>query len=236
VNPARSEKTRRMRAWLASFAAASGLTLAILLLLVFAHREPSSPLPAIDNTGIRVETIEIPEKSGSSALNAATPNLASLLPVSSPIPVSPLAVDAPAIDVSVDLSQMLNWRYSYADMGSSGAQAGSFGISNYADVDHGVENLVIPPKLFPDALIDAGITEGRVVVKLLIDEKGHAEVKYVLSSTHPSLVPIIVEAMNRSIYSIPIRDGRPTKSIINRTVVFSADPDHVAKRQALANP
>lgn len=225
-----------MRAWLASFAAASGLTLAILLLLVFAHREQAPPLPSIDNKGIRLETIETPESSDSSATRSSTPNLASILPVAPPSPVAPLAVEVPSIDVSLDLSRMLEWRYSYANMGSSGLQSGSFGISNYADVDHGVENLVIPPRLFPDALIDAGITEGRVVVRLLIDEKGHAEVKYVLSSSHPSLVPIIVGAMNRAIYSIPIRDGRPTKSIINRTVIFSADPNHVARRRAQANP
>lgn len=225
-----------MRAWLASFAAASVLTLAILLILVFAHREPLLPLPSIDNAGIRVETIETPEKPSSAASSAVTPNLALFLPVSPPVPVSPLAVEVPAVDVSVDLSRMLEWRYGYADMGNSGAQVGSFGISSYADVDHGVQNLVIPPRFFPDALIDVGITEGRVVVRLLIDEKGHAKVQYVLSSSHPSLVPIIVEAMNRAIYSIPIRDGRPTKSIINRTVIFQADPAHVARRQAMANP
>jgi len=222
--------------WFSSFAAACCLTLAILLLLAFVHRGKSPPLSASDITSIRLEMINTPEESSASAAGSASSRSASLPPASPPSSVSPLAVEAPSVDVSVDLSQMLEWRYSYANMGSSSGQTGSFGISNYSDVDQAVQNLVIPPKMFPDELIDAGIITGRVVVRLLIDERGHAEVKGVLSSTHHSLVPIIVETMNRSLYSIPIRDGRPTKSIINRTVVFKADPQHVAERQALRNP
>ncbi len=143
-----------------------------------------------------------------------------------------MTVDTPAVDLSVDLSQMLEWRYSYADLGKTGSQAGSFGVSNFADVDEKVQNIIIPPKLFPEELIDAGIVQGRVVVTMLIDEKGRATVKNVLSSTHPTFVPMVVEAMRRSLFSIPMRDGKPTKVLINRVVVFNADPARVARRRA----
>jgi len=202
------------------------------LLLSFVHREQPLLLPASVGTGIRFETIDVQEESSPSAAPSAAPNFAAFLPRRPPTTVSPLTVEAPPVDVSVDLSQMLEWRYSYADMGSSSALAGSFGISNFSDVDQAIQNIIVPPKLFPDQLIDIGITEGRVVVKLMIDEQGHVKVMSVLSATHPLLVPSVVEAMNQSVYSIPIRNGRPTKAIINRTIIFQADPDHVARRQA----
>ena len=232
MNPPRSRKSNTLRPWLSSFTTACGLTLAILLLLAFVHREQPPLPPSEEGSGIRLETISLQEESGAPSASSATPNFAALLPTAKPTVVTPLIVTPPSIDVSVDLSQLLEWRYSYADMGSSSAQSASFGVSNFSDVDQEIQTIIIPPKLFPDELIDAGVLEGRVVVKLLIDERGHVQVKNVLSSTHASLVPIIVEAMNRSVYSIPIRDGKPTKAIINRTVVFNADPEHVAKRQA----
>lgn len=219
-------------AWLYSIVAACFLTLALLLLLAFAHRKPIPSLPVSNSIGIRLETINPQEESSTQATRSAAPNLASLLSPVKLATVSPIEIQKPSVDVSVDLSEMLEWRYSYADMGSSSAQTGSFGVSHFADVDGAVQNIVIPPKLFPDELIDAGITEGRTMVKLLIDEKGHVTVQAVLSSTHPSFVPIVVEAMNRSVYSIPVRDGRPTKVIIYRAVIFNADPQHVAARRA----
>jgi outer membrane biosynthesis protein TonB len=232
VNFLRSQKSNTSSDWLSSFAAACVLTLAILLLLSFAHREQTFPMPTGDSGGIRLETIESQDESNAPAAQSSIPNLAASLPTRAPTTVSPLAIEAPTVDVSVDLSQMIQWRYSYADMGSSSAQAGTFGISNFSDVDKAIQNIVIPPKTFPDQLIDAGILRGRVVVKLMVDEQGRVKVMNVLSSTHPLLVPPVVEAMNRSVYSVPMRDGRPTKAIINRTVVFNADPEHVARRQA----
>jgi outer membrane biosynthesis protein TonB len=189
-------------------------------------------MPVSEGSGIRLETIEAQDDSNATATQSSKPNLAASLPSRPPTTISPLAIEEPTVDVSVDLSQMIQWRYSYTNMGSSSAQAGSFGISNFSDVDKAIQNIVIPPKTFPDQLIDAGILTGRVVVKLMVYEQGHVKVMNVLSSTHPLLVPPVVEAMNRSVYSIPIRNGRPTKAIINRTVVFNADPEHVARRRA----
>jgi outer membrane biosynthesis protein TonB len=232
VNLLRSHNSNTSSDWLTSFAAACVLTLAILLLLSFAHREPTFLMPVSEGSGIRLETIEAQDDSNATATQSSIPNRAASLPSRPPTTISPLAIEEPTVDVSVDLSQMIQWRYSYANMGSSSAQAGSFGISNFSDVDKAIQNIVIPPKTFPDQLIDAGILTGRVVVKLMVDEQGHVKVMNVLSSTHPLLVPPVVEAMNRSVYSIPIRNGRPTKAIINRTVVFNADPEHVARRRA----
>ncbi|MEZ5277497.1 MAG: energy transducer TonB [Opitutaceae bacterium] len=225
-----------LRSWAISGASACGLTLAILFLLVFAHRVQVPVLPTSDGVGIHLETVMDPEDSGAPAGMMTSPEIRTLPPPASPVAITPLTMQNPPVDVSVDLSRMLAWRYGYDDLGGSGFQEGSFGISNFSEVDQSIESLVIPPRLFPDTLIDAGITEGRVVVKLLIDEKGHAEVKTVLSSTHPALVPPVVEAMGRALYSIPIRNGRPTKSIVNRTVVFTADPEHVAKRRSMTKP
>lgn len=232
MNLPRPQNSNTSSDWLSSFAASCALTLGIILILAFAHRETNFPIPASDSGGIRLETIESQDESNAPAAQSSMPNLAASLPSRAPTTVSPLAIEAPTVDVSVDLSQMIQWRYSYADMGSSSAQAGSFGISNFSDVDKAIQNIVIPPKTFPDQLIDAGILSGRVVVKLMIDEQGHVKVMSVLSSTHPLLVPPVVEAMNRAVYSIPIRNGRPTKATINRAVIFNADPEHVATRQA----
>lgn len=225
------------RSWLASVSAASGLTLAILLLLAFAHYQPPVNLVPSQNQGIQVETVNVPPQNASAApASAATTNLAALLPSPTPTTVAPLPIKAPAMNVSVELSQMLTWRYGHADLGRSSTQSGSFGVAGYADVEQGINVILIPPKLFPDELITAGITEGRVVVSLLVNEDGHAEVRNVISATHPTLVPLVVEAMKRAVYSLPVRNGRPTKAIINRVVVFKADPDHIAKLRASPKP
>lgn len=208
------------------------VTTLIFTLLTYIHRKPARVAFELEKSGIRLESINSQEEESAQTEKSNIPNLASLLPSTPQQEIIPIEIDTPDIDVSVNIEQMIEWRYNYADIGGNNSLASSFGVSNFLDIDEMIKNIITPPKKFPDELIDAGITEGRVIVSLLIDEKGHVEVKNVHSATHRLLVPIVVEAMENAVYSIPVKNGRPTKTVIKREIHFQADPKHVEKRRA----
>lgn len=212
------------------------LTLLVLLLLTLATRQSLPPPVEEQPIALSFESVQIPEQKPSAAAPATAGDLSALLPrPQTPVPPE-LRVESTPLDIPVDMASMLQMRYSYQDLGSARSVNVAFGMSNLANIDEPVENVIIPPNLFPTSLIDQGIYEGNVIVTLTIDEKGRAKVKTVISASHPELVAPVVDSLSQALFTSPTRDGRPTKVMIRRNVIFKADPERVRRHREGKRP
>lgn len=225
------------RSWGASFLAACGLTLLIALLLALAHRPPHYETELEARPVLSVQTIDLPPQAESASASApASSDFRSLLPPAATPAAPPIRTQAPPLETSMELSQMIQWRYGYADLSQTSQATGSFGQSNLSSLDGGLETIIIPPESFPERLIDAGIFKGNVVVSLLINTDGKASVTHVHGASHPELIDPVVKSMNRAIYSVPEKDGRPTSTLIRRNVIFQADAKRIKAHQSKTAP
>ncbi len=75
-----------------------------------------------------------------------------------------------------------------------------------ADLASAPTLLYEPPYEFPRALVRRGISEGVVVLEVVITESGTVRVNRVLSSSHPALVDSVIAYARECRFSIP-RDG-----------------------------
>lgn len=66
-----------------------------------------------------------------------------------------------------------------------------------------------PSIQFPRELTRQGITQGRVVALIEINEKGRATVLEIISSTHPQLIKVARNAIRQARFTPPTVDGIP---------------------------
>lgn len=206
-----------------SLAAAITTSLAILLLLAVANRQTERPPQPDLGTPVALQSVTLPANETQAVQSREGPaDLSSLLPAIAPVVPVRLAIEPQAPEIQVSLAQMLQKRYSHRDLARFRSHAGGFGVSSLFDVDEPVQSVFIPPNHFPDNLLAAGVIEGSVYVVIMIDERGRASVRRVLGASHPELVAPVVDSINRAVYSVPVQNGRPTKVLITRQVVFRA--------------
>jgi hypothetical protein len=203
------------------------LTLALLFLLTLANRGPVERAPQADKGQVVMQSINVPDPTTEVSSATKSPNLSSLIPKEAPAVIAELKVEPQRLDIDIEVSQMLQMRYAYDDLNAPARMGATFGISTLVDVDDPVQNVVIPPNLFPESLIERGIYEGQVNLTILVDERGRATVKRILAATHPELVDPVVKSVNRAVYTVPIRNGKPTKVLITRAVKFKAREDRI---------
>ena len=209
------------------------LTLASLFLLTLANRSPVQQAPITDQGRVNLQSIYVPTTTTEVPTTSSSSNLSSMLPSEAPSVVTKLTVKPQPLNIEIDTSQMLQMRYSYDDLNAASRLGSTFGVSNLVDVEDPVQNVVIPPNLFPESLIEAGVYQGRVNVVILVDERGRATVKRVLAATHPELVDPVVGSINRAVYTVPIRNGKPTKVLITRAVNFKARDERIRQHKEM---
>ena len=231
MNIAANRFTDDLKTRISPAAGAVLLTLACLFLLTLANRGPAEQAPKTDMGKVSLQSIYVPTSTTEVPTTSATSNLSSMLPSKAPSVVTELKVKPQPLNIEIDTSQMLQMRYSYEDLNAASRLGSTFGISNLVDVEDPVQNVVIPPNLFPESLIEDGVYQGRVNLVIIVDERGRATVKRVLSSTHPELVDPVVESINRAVYTVPIRNGKPTKVMITRAVNFSAREERIREHK-----
>lgn len=64
---------------------------------------------------------------------------------------------------------------------------------------------------FPQELVRRGITQGRVIALIEIDERGRAEIIAIESSTHPLLIKKAEEVIRQAQFTQPLVDGVPQR-------------------------
>ena len=84
-------------------------------------------------------------------------------------------------------------------------------LFTFKDLSEAPRIINYPKIQFPNELIRRGITEGRVVALIEIDEQGRAEIVRVNSSTHPLLIKEAEEIIRQAQFTKPLIDGVPQR-------------------------
>ncbi len=74
--------------------------------------------------------------------------------------------------------------------------------------------------IFPSALARQGVTRGRVVLEVELDERGKVRVRRVISSSHPELIPGAKRVAAGARFTAPTRHGRPVKAVMRWPIVI----------------
>lgn len=136
-------------------------------------------------------------------------------------------LDTPSVEVSpIAFSLELNpenltkWRFEFDELISI---KNMDGFASLRELDAEPRQLRSPGALFPESLILQGIYSGEVSLIEEVDEQGFGRVRKVLMSSHPELVPVVVAAYNKALYTTPTRNGKPTKMVMRVNIKFDAD-------------
>lgn len=84
-------------------------------------------------------------------------------------------------------------------------------IYSFGDLSKGPTIIYLPEIPYPGELKRKNILKGKVVVIILIDEKGFARCESIPFSSHPLLEKIVRQAVRKSRFSISRIDGKPVK-------------------------
>jgi hypothetical protein len=92
----------------------------------------------------------------------------------------------------------------------------------------GPETLFVPRANFPEHLIRSGIVTGSALLHIRIDENGHCTVLNVLKITHEDLKATIIETVEKSLFQLPLRNGKVEPSEFVWPVDIRADETRVS--------
>lgn len=77
-----------------------------------------------------------------------------------------------------------------------------------------------PSVTFPKTLANRGITEGKVVLEVLISSAGNVDVRRVLEASHTELTEMGRSFASRSKFTPPKKDGRPVTAVFRWPLVL----------------
>jgi TonB family protein len=85
--------------------------------------------------------------------------------------------------------------------------------------DHGpiIKNEIRP--LYPKELLNAGIT-GSVTITFMVESNGLVDQVHIIESSHPLFAQATLQAVTEWKYWPGISQGKPTRTLIRRTIHF----------------
>lgn len=219
-------RIREIRERVAIWLGAVLVVIATLLFLAFLQTVSTVEQELIESRPMSFSTMMEEEVETAQGEQKIQPQLK--MPVLEKLDTPNLELDPIAFDLTVQPDQLVSKRFEYEDFGSITNLYGVSGFANTADMDEKPQPITQLSALFPESLILQGIYSGEISLILEIDEQGYSRVRKVITSSHPELVAPVVATYNHALYSVPKKNGVPTRMIMRVGVIFNADYGRIA--------